>query len=102
VLKNRRYLALYVSDSFKKGQATAFVPLGFQLFAILSKLFKPVDIICVVRHNAKLKRSHWHKAAEEGNFFLRGFNYLLIMKKETAAAAAAAGPTGVAGNEWRT
>jgi DNA modification methylase len=89
VLKNRRYMALYVSDSFKKGQATPFLPLGFQLFGLLSKLFKPVDIICVVRHNAKLKRSHWHKAAEEGNFFLRGFNYLLIMKKETDAATVA-------------
>ncbi len=94
ILKNRRYLALYVSDSFKKSQAAPFVPLGFQLFGVLSKLFKPVDIICVVRHNAKLKRGHWHKAAEEGNFFLRGFNYLLIMKKETDSPAPTRPPAG--------
>jgi hypothetical protein len=25
---------------------------------------------------------NYHRAAEEGNFFLRGFNYLFIMKKE--------------------
>jgi adenine-specific DNA-methyltransferase len=80
VLKNRRYLALYVSDSFKKGKP--FSPIGFDLFAILRKYFKPVDIIAVVRHNRTLKRNHWHTAAVEGNYFLRGFNYLFIMKKE--------------------
>ncbi|NIA21184.1 MAG: DNA methylase [Anaerolineaceae bacterium] len=84
VLKDRRYMALYVSDSFTKGRP--FSAIGFELFAILRKHFKAVDIVAVVRHNAKLKRSNWHKAAVEGNFFLRGFNYLLIMKKEAPAA----------------
>jgi DNA modification methylase len=92
VLKDRRYAALYVSDSFKKGQP--FLPLGFELFAILRKYFKPVDIVAVVRHNAKLKRSNWQRAAVEGNFFLRGFNYLLIMKKETEAAEKASPAAG--------
>lgn len=85
VLKDRRYMALYVSDSFKKkGEAGKgdFMPIGFELFARLRARFKPVDIIAVVRHNAKLDRQPWHKAAVEGNFFLRGFNYLFIMKKE--------------------
>jgi len=80
VLKNRRYLALYVSDSFKKGKP--FSPIGFELFSLLRKQFKPVDIISVVRHNRTLKRNHWHTAAVEGNYFLRGFNYLFIFKKE--------------------
>jgi DNA modification methylase len=80
VLKNRRYLALYVSDSFKKGKP--FIPLGFELFQRLQKHFKPVDIIAVVRHNKTLKRNHWHTAAVDGNYFLRGFNYLFILKKE--------------------
>ncbi len=80
VLKNRRYMALYVSDSFKKGKP--FMPIGFELFAMMQKQFKPVDIIAVVRHNRTLKRNHWHTAAVEGNYFLRGFNYLFIMKKE--------------------
>jgi adenine-specific DNA-methyltransferase len=39
----------------------------------------------VVRHNQKLDRGNWRKAAEEGNFFLRGFNYLFIMKKQRSA-----------------
>lgn len=80
VLKNRRYFALYVCDSFKKGKP--FCALGFELYLRLQKHFKPVDIISVVRNNRTLKRNHWHTSAIEGNYFLRGFNYLIIMKKE--------------------
>ena len=43
--------------------------------------FQPVDIIAVVRHNAKLAQGQRAKAAQEGNFFDRGFNYLFILKK---------------------
>ena len=88
VLKDRRYMALYVSDSYKKPRGSAeqkaggFSPIGFELFSMMRRLFKPVDIICVVRHNQKLQRGNWHKAAEEGNYFLRGFNYLFIVKKQ--------------------
>lgn len=87
VLKPRRYMALYVSDSWKKRKGApgegggVFMPIGFELFAMMRERFRPVDIISVVRHNQKLARGNWHKAAEEGNFFLRGFNYLFIMKK---------------------
>lgn len=89
VLRPRRFMALYVSDSFRKRKGAtggAFVPLGFEVFALLRRRFMPADIICVVRHNQKLSRGNWRKAAEEGNFFLRGFNYLFIMKKPGAAA----------------
>lgn len=80
VLRDRRCMALYISDSYqsKKG----FVPIGFKLFEILCRHFKPLDIIAVVRHNRKLKRRHWHTEAVKGNYFLRGFNYCFIMKKE--------------------
>lgn len=87
VLRNRRYMALYVSDSWRKrkgdpgGGGGVFMPIGFELFGILRDYFTPVDIVSVVRHNAKLSKGNWHKAAEEQNFFLRGFNYLFIMKK---------------------
>ena len=80
VLKHDRYMALYVCDSFKKDQP--FVPIGFELFAMLSRWFTPVDVVAVVRHNQTLKRDRWHNAALEGNFFLRGFNHLFIMKKD--------------------
>jgi len=91
VLKDRRYMALYVSDSFRKRRgkpgdgAGVFMPIGFELFALLRRRFKPTDIIAVVRHNQKLERGNWRKAAEEGNFYLRGFNYLFIMKKQADA-----------------
>ncbi|MEM8834404.1 MAG: DNA methyltransferase [Planctomycetota bacterium] len=82
VLKDRRFMALYVSDSYRKGRP--FMPIGFELFAMLREFFVPMDIIAVTRHNAKLQRGNWHKAAVEGNYFLRGFNYLFIMKKHRA------------------
>jgi DNA modification methylase len=100
VLKDKRYLGLYVSDSWEKprgepgAQSGGFMPIGFELFAIMRELFVPVDIVAVVRHNQKLERGNWHKAAVEGNFYLRGFNYLFIMKKDQARmpGRAATGP----------
>lgn len=85
VLKNRRYFAIYVSDSFKKGRP--FMPIGVRLFQMMEQLFKPIDHITVARKNAKLARGNWHKAAEEGNYYLRGYNHLLIGKKEDGAYA---------------
>lgn len=86
VLKNRRYMGLYVCDSFKKRKPNsdrpAFLPVGFELFAIMRDYFKPIDIIAVVRGAEKLGRGNWRKTAVEENFFLRGFNYCFIMKKE--------------------
>lgn len=80
LLKPGKFLGLYVSDSFKKGKPLS--PIGFELFSLLRQSFEPVDIVAVARHNRTLKRNHWHAAAVEGNYFLRGFNYLFIMKKK--------------------
>ncbi|OGQ04729.1 MAG: DNA methylase [Deltaproteobacteria bacterium RIFCSPLOWO2_12_FULL_44_12] len=80
ILKPRRYMGLYICDSYKK--KSGFVPIGFKMFEILCRYFKPIDIIAVTRHNKSLQKSQWKKAALEGNFYLRGFNYLFIMKKE--------------------
>jgi DNA modification methylase len=82
VLKPDRHMALYVSDSFVKGKS--FYPIGFELFARLREKFTPVDIISVVRHNKTLEMGNYRKAAEEGNFYLRGFNYLFILQKRVA------------------
>ena len=80
VLKDRRYLAVFCSDSFKK--KSGFIAIGTGLFALLVQHMKPIDHICVVRGARKLEKPAFHKAAAEGNFFLRGFNHLLIFKKE--------------------
>ncbi len=91
-LRERRFMALYVSDSYKKRGAgsdrPSFVPIGFEVFSILRGFFTPADIVCVARGNEKLGRGNWRKAAVEGNYFLRGFNYLFIMKKEGAKRGA--------------
>jgi adenine-specific DNA-methyltransferase len=79
VLRPDRCMALYVSDSFEKGKP--FMPIGFRLFSIMEKYFEPVDIVAVKRYNAKLQKRNWHTAAIEHNYFLRGFNYLFIMRR---------------------
>lgn len=79
ILKPGRHMGLYVSDSARKGKP--FLPIGFELFLILRKHFEPVDIVAVVRRNKTMLRRHWHTAAVEGNYFLRGFNYLFVMRK---------------------
>src|SRR2546429_1734972 len=79
ILRPNCHMALYVSDSFVKGKG--FFPIGFELFSRLRQHFEPVDIIAVTRHNKTLEMGNYRKAAEDGNFFLRGFNYLFIMYK---------------------
>lgn len=79
ILKFGKYLAWIIADQAKKRK---FTPVGFKLYSILEKYFTPVDIICVTRHNQKSNTPIWHQRAKKYNFFLRGFKYLLIMKKE--------------------
>ena len=90
VLKPGKVLGLYVSDSYEHNRAGGasregkgkFYALGFELFGLMQKQgFEPIDIISVIRHNKTLEMGNYRKAAEEGNYFLRGFNYLFIMKK---------------------
>ncbi|MCF2144474.1 MAG: DNA methylase [Candidatus Heimdallarchaeota archaeon] len=79
VLKPEKYLAWLIADQAKNRK---FTPVGFKLYAILVNYFTPVDIICVTRHNQRSNTPQWHQRAIKYNFFLRGFKYLLIMKKE--------------------
>jgi adenine-specific DNA-methyltransferase len=79
VLKKEHHFSLYVCDYYSKKKG--FVPIGFLLYDLLWSYFLPVDIISIVRHNRTLKMGNYRRAAEEENFFLRGFNYLFIMKK---------------------
>jgi DNA modification methylase len=83
VLKPGKHMGLYVSDSYEhKEGAGTFYALGFELFGRMQQAgLIPVDIVSVVRHNKTLEMGNYRKAAEEGNFYLRGFNYLFIMKK---------------------
>lgn len=79
VLRPGGHFGLYVCDYFEKKKG--FAPVGFQLFVSIAESFAIVDIVSVVRHNKSLEMGNYRKAAEEGNFFLRGFNYLFIAQK---------------------
>ncbi len=87
ILKPGGHLGLYVSDSYVHNKSGGvFHPLGFELFSRMQAHFQPVDIIAVTRHNKTLEMGNYRKAAEEGNFFLRGFNYLFVVKRGNAKA----------------
>ena len=81
VLRDRRYLAVFVSDTFERKRG--FVPIGARMTVMLSSRFRPVDHLTVVRGNRKLEKPHFHKAASEGNYFLRGYTHLLLFKKKS-------------------
>jgi len=83
ILKPGRHMGLYVSDSYEhRGGKGEFHPLGLELFSRMQQAgLVAVDVISVVRHNKTLEMGNYRKAADEGNYFLRGFNYLFIMKK---------------------
>lgn len=82
VLKPGAHMGLYVSDSYEHDKnGGKFYPLGFELFGMMRKVLEPVDIISVVRHNKTLQMGNYRKAADEGNFYLRGFNYLFVCRK---------------------
>lgn len=80
VMRDRRYVAIYICDYFSKKRG--FVPIGTRCMALMLQYFRPIDHVCVVRHNRNLGMCNRRKAAVDGNFFLRGFNHLLVGKKE--------------------
>ena len=93
VLRPGAHMALYVSDSYEHNKSGGvFYPLGFELFRRLSERLTPVDQIAVIRHNKTLEQGNYRAAAERENFFLRGFNHLLIFRKPLDASRQPAGP----------
>ncbi|MEW6007647.1 MAG: hypothetical protein AB1595_05815 [bacterium] len=56
-------------------------PVGFKIFERLCKYFEPIDIICVVRRSQTSNTGIWYNRAIRFNFYLRGFKYLLLMRK---------------------
>ncbi|MEO0095258.1 MAG: DNA methyltransferase [candidate division WOR-3 bacterium] len=78
VLKDNKVLAWLIGDQWAK---RIFIPVGFKIYERLTKYFQPVDIICVVRRNQSSNTPFWHSKAIQHNFYLRGFKYLIIVKK---------------------
>lgn len=88
VLKPGGVLGVYVCDYFEKKHG--FAPVGFQLFVSIAESLSILDVVSVARHNKTLEMGNYRKAAEDGNFFLRGFNYLFIAQKPAAPAGTGA------------
>ena len=84
VLEPGGVLAVYVCDYFEKKKG--FAPVGFQMFVSMADVLEIVDIVSVVRHNRTLDMGNYRKAADEGGFFLRGFNYLFLGRKPEAGS----------------
>lgn len=78
ILKPGKVLGWLIGDQWVKKK---FTPVGFKIYERLTKYFEPIDIICVVRRNQTSNTGIWYNRAIRFNFFLRGFKYLLLMKK---------------------
>lgn len=80
VLRDRRYVGIYICDYHSKKHG--FVPIGTRCMALLMQYFRPIDHVCVTRHNKHLGMGNRRRQAVADNVFMRGFNHLLIAKKE--------------------
>jgi len=78
ILKPGKVIGWLIGDQWVKNK---FTPVGFKVYQHLCKYFEPVDIICVARRGQASHTGLWHNRARRFNFFLRGFKYLLIMRK---------------------
>jgi SAM-dependent methyltransferase len=77
-LKPGGVVAWIISDQYRHG---GFTPVGFGLFEVLKRRFQPVDILCLVRRNGHTDIPEWEHRARAGNFYLRGFKYILVFRK---------------------
>lgn len=78
ILKPGKVLGWLIGDQWVKKK---FTPVGFKIFDRLCKYFEPVDIVCVVRRGQTSNTGVWYNRAIRFNFYLRGFKYLLLMRK---------------------
>ena len=80
ILKDGKVLGWLIGDQWVKNK---FTPVGFGIYDRLCKYFEPVDVICVNRRGQSSNTDIWHNRARRFNFYLRGFKYLIIMRKTT-------------------
>ncbi len=79
ILRRSGICAWLISDENRR---SGFSPVGFRFFQLLRELFQPVDIVAVARRNDHSLNPMWEHKARKGNFLLRGFKYLFILRKE--------------------
>ena len=84
ILKEGKVLGWLIGDQWVKQR---FTPVGFMIYNRLCKYFEPVDVICVSRRGQSSHTGPWFNRARRFNFYLRGFKYLIIVKKTTQREA---------------
>jgi len=80
ILKEGKTLGWLIGDQWVKQR---FTPVGFMIYNRLCKYFEPVDMICVSRRGQSSHTGPWFNRARRFNFYLRGFKYLIIVKKSS-------------------
>lgn len=80
ILKPGKVVGWLIGDQWVKKK---FTPVGFKIYEMLTKnvRFEPIDVISVTRRGQSSNTGVWHYRAKKWNFFLRGFKYLLLMRK---------------------
>ena len=78
ILKPGKVLGWLIGDQWVKKK---FTPVGFLLYARMTKYFDTVEIVCITRRNQSSNTGIWANRARRFNFYLRGFKYLFIMRK---------------------
>jgi len=80
ILKPGKVMGWLIGDQWVKRK---FTPVGFKIYQMLvdNVKFEPIDIICVARRNQSSNTRIWHYRAQKFNFFLRGFKYLILVRK---------------------
>jgi len=78
VLKKGKILAWLIGDQWLDNN---FTSVGFRTYERLCKHFEPVDIICVSRRGQSSHTENWINRSRRLGFYLRGFKYLIIVRK---------------------
>jgi DNA modification methylase len=78
ILKDGKVLGWLIGDQWVKKK---FTPVGIKVYERLCRYFEPVDIICVSRRSQSSNTEVWQNRARRFNFYLRGFKYLIIVRK---------------------
>jgi len=71
-------LGWIIADEYRGG---VYTPVGFRLLGVLERLFDPIDTVVLVRHHDRSASPMWEHRARRFNFFLRGFKFLLLLRK---------------------
>ena len=98
ILKEGKVLGWLIGDQWVKEK---FTPVGLKVYERLRKHFEPLEIVCVTRKGQSSNTGVWYNRARRFNFFLRGFKYLIIVRKPSKEGISAKRSRKVEWNSYR-